>query len=136
MKVGYGTVCIAVEGYEAIYKIPNCLVGGVKNMGSILMNMDALNLFTLDVPAQMLAFLDYETLPARFPGEMGECGAIEAASYNQIVVHINTRAKFARIVVVGYQRRDANRARVSRGRYSICQYPLIETSYISIRIDK
>ena len=58
---------------------------------SIFMYVDAFNFFTIDVPAQMRAFVDYKAFEARFPGEMGERGSIEATSYNQKIVHKNRR---------------------------------------------
>jgi hypothetical protein len=66
--VCYWAICISVEFYNRIDEIPYLFIACVKYMGSILMDVDAFNIFTVNIPAKMCSFVDDKTF---FPGLFG-----------------------------------------------------------------
>ena len=51
-------ICIAVEFDEGVYKIPNIFVVSMKNMGAIFMNINALDVFGINIAGDVVAFID------------------------------------------------------------------------------
>lgn len=58
MIVGNGTIGVPIERHNTVYEIPNFFVISMEDVGSILMNVDAFHIFTIDVAAQMRAFVN------------------------------------------------------------------------------
>jgi hypothetical protein len=91
--IGYRGIGITVELDNGIGKVPDLLVGGMEDMGAILMDIDTLDVLTIDITTQMVALVDDQTLLAVKTGHAGKSGTIDAGSNNQIVVtflHIHT----------------------------------------------
>ena len=86
MIVGKGTVGISVEGNDRVYEVPNGLVVGMEDVGTILMDVDAFDILAIDIAAQMWAFVYDEAFLALFPGLMGESSAKQAGTNNEIIV--------------------------------------------------
>ena len=60
LVVGYRTVGIAIEGRKTRNVIPNLFVVGVKDMGSVNMDVDILDLLGVDVSGDMRTSLDHQ----------------------------------------------------------------------------
>ena len=77
---------ITIKFNKTVYKIPNFFVGGVEDMGTILVDVDTFDILAIDVTAEVGAFVYDEAGLACLTGFVGEGGAEEAGAYNQIVV--------------------------------------------------
>ena len=49
MIVGKRGVCIAVERYNTIHKVPNALVVGMENVGTVFVDIDSFYLLTINI---------------------------------------------------------------------------------------
>lgn len=78
MIVGYGRIDVVVELRELVHVIPDAFVGGVENMRSVLVNVDAIDLARVHVAGDMVALVDDEAALARLFRLMREHGAREA----------------------------------------------------------
>ena len=56
--VCYWRVCETVENSELLQVIPDFLIIGVKNMRAILMEIDAFNLFCIDIASNVRPLVD------------------------------------------------------------------------------
>lgn len=83
--MGDRTVRISVERDESVHKIPYFLVGRMKNVRAILVHMNALDLFAVNISSQMRAFVNDETPLPRALGKIGERGSKKAGSDNKII---------------------------------------------------
>ena len=79
--IRHRTVSISVEWHNAVHKVPNLLVGGVEDVCSVFMDIDAFDAFTVHIAAQIWAFVDYEAFLASLLGKIGESGSIKARTY-------------------------------------------------------
>ena len=86
MIVGKGTVGISVEGNDRVYEVPNGLVVGMEDVGTILMDVDAFDILAIDIAAQVWTFVYDEAFLALFPGLVSESGAKQAGTNNEIIV--------------------------------------------------
>ena len=64
LVVGQRRVRVSVEGHKRVDKLPYLLVGSVENMCAVLVYVDALALFAIDVASQMGALVDHQALLA------------------------------------------------------------------------
>ena len=96
--IGHRAVGIAVEFSQAVDKIPNLPAAGMEDMGAVFMDMDALGLFTVNVPAQMIPFFQHQTFFSLFSCKIREHSGKQAAPHQQIVVLLHsTFPPFSRI---------------------------------------
>ena len=86
MIVGKGAIGISVEGNDRVYEVPNGLVVGMEDVGTILMDVDAFDILAIDIAAQVRAFVYDEAFLALLPGLMGESGTKQAGTNNEIIV--------------------------------------------------
>jgi hypothetical protein len=57
----------------------------MKNVRAILVHMDALDLFAVNISSQMRAFVDDKTPLPRALGKIGKRGTIKARSDNDVI---------------------------------------------------
>ena len=88
LVVGHGRVGVSVEGHDAVDKVPHALVGGVEDVGAILVDVDALHILAIDVAAEVRALVDDKATGASLMGEVGEGGTEEAGAHDEVVVRI------------------------------------------------
>lgn len=88
MVVGNGTVSIPIERHNAVYKVPDFFVVGMEDVGSILMNVNALHIFAIDISTQMRAFVNYKAFLSLFSRFVSKCCSKEARTNYEIIVHI------------------------------------------------
>ena len=90
--VGYGGVGVAVELNDRVHEVPNLLVGSVENMCAVFMDVNTLDLFTINVASQMGAFVNHKAGLACLTCLVGEGGTEEAGTNDEIVVfHFSKR---------------------------------------------
>ena len=87
MVIGHRGVGIAVELGEAIHIVPDRLVVGVKDMGPVLVDLDALQLPGIDIAAHMVPLVEDQHALALLMHLMGEHRAEKPRAYDQIVIH-------------------------------------------------
>ena len=90
LVVGNGTVCVAVEFHDGIHEVPHQLVAGMEDVRSVLVDIDAFDVFAIDVSAQLRTFVYDETFPTRLTGAVSECRPEKARTYNEIVVFFHS----------------------------------------------
>ena len=66
-------VRVAVKFDDGIYEVPYLLVACMENVGAVFMDINALDIFAIDVSAQLYAFVNDEAFPARFVGTISKC---------------------------------------------------------------
>lgn len=71
------------------FKLPYLLVGGMKNMRAILVNLNPLDIFCVNVASHVIPFLDHKTGSAFFRHFMGEDAAKKARAHNEIIVMLH-----------------------------------------------
>ena len=84
--VGYRTVGISVELDDGIHKVPHLLVGGMEDVCTILVHIDSLDVFAINIASHMRALVNDQTFLACLSGEMGKCGTVEAGTDNEEIV--------------------------------------------------
>ena len=72
MVVGYWTVGVSVERHDRVYEVPDGLVVGMEDVGTILMYVDAFDILAIDIAAQVWAFVYDEAFFALLLGLVGE----------------------------------------------------------------
>ena len=70
LVVGDGAVRVAVEFHDGIHEVPHLLVAGMEDVRSVLVYVDPLDVFAIDIAAKLCALVYDE---AFFPGT---CGAV------------------------------------------------------------
>ena len=81
-----GAVGIPVERDKSVHEVPYLLVVRVENVGPVLVHMDPFHFLAVDIAAQMGALLDHQAGLACLPRLVGEGGAEEARTDDQIVI--------------------------------------------------
>ena len=84
-------VRVAVEFDDGIYEIPYLLVARMENVGAVFMDVDALDIFAIDVSTQLCALVDDEALFAHFVGAVCKSCPEKAGTDNQIIVFFYQR---------------------------------------------
>ena len=84
--IGHRRVGVAVELNDGIDEIPHLLIGSMEDMRPIFMHIDALNILTIDISAQMWSLIYYQTSFALLMSQMGECGSKEAGTNDEIII--------------------------------------------------
>ena len=95
LVVGHGGVGVAVKLNDGVHEIPHSLVGGVEDMGTILVDVNAFDVLAIDIAAEMGAFVDNEAGLACLTGFVGEGGAKEAGTNNKIIVFHENRINYS-----------------------------------------
>jgi len=86
LVVGHRAVGVAVELYEGVDIVPDLLVGGVEDVRTVLVDIDALDVLAIDVAADMWPTVNYKAGLALGCGKVGKGGSVESSSNNQVVV--------------------------------------------------
>ena len=86
LVVGHGGVGVAVELNDGVHEVPHLLDGGVEDMGTVLVDVNAFDVLAIDIAAEMGAFVYDEAGLACLTGFVGEGSAEEAGAYYQIIV--------------------------------------------------
>ena len=81
LVVGHGGVGVAVKLNDGVHEVPHLLVGGVEDMGTILVDVDTFDILAIDIATQVGAFVYDEAGFACLTGFVGEGGAEEAGAY-------------------------------------------------------
>ena len=95
LVVGDGAVHVVVELGELVDVAPNVLHRGVEDMCAVTMNVDALDLFGVNIAGDVVAPVDDQALLADLLSFMSENGAGKTSTNNQVIVlgHISTFQK-------------------------------------------
>ena len=72
LVVGYGGVGVAVEFHEGVHEVPYFAVVGVEDVGSVLVDVDAADVFAPEVPACVAALVYYQYFPACLVEAVGD----------------------------------------------------------------
>lgn len=85
--VGHRGVGVAIELDDGVHKVPHLPVGGVEDMGTVLVDVNAFDVLAIDVTAEVGAFVYDEAGFASLTGFVGEGGAEEAGAYYEVIVY-------------------------------------------------
>ena len=72
LVVGQGSVDKGMKVYKLVDIVPNLLVGGMENMGSILMNLNPFHFLTVNIASHMMALVNNLDLFPPLIGLMGK----------------------------------------------------------------
>ena len=72
MVVGDGAIGVSVERHDRVYEVPDGLVVGMEDVGTILMYVDAFDILAIDIAAQVWALVYDEAFFALLLGLVGE----------------------------------------------------------------
>ena len=86
VEVGYRRVDVVVELGEAVGVVPDVLHGGVEDMRAVAVDLDALDVLGVDVAGDVVAAVDDQDRLAGAPGGVGEYGAREAGTDDEVIV--------------------------------------------------
>ena len=81
-----GRVGEAVELHEPVHVVPHAAVVGVEDVCAVVVHLDAVDLFAIDVPACVLPLVDDQATLAPAGGFVGEDGTEESGSHDQVVI--------------------------------------------------
>jgi len=109
LVVGHGGVGVAVELDDGVHEVPYLLVGGVEDMGTILMYVNTLYTLTIDVTTKLGAFVYDEAGLACLTGFVGEGGAEEAGAYYQIIVFVIHMSHTESICFISHRKHGKHR---------------------------
>lgn len=84
--VGNGRIGIAVERREASDKAPHLLVGSMEDMRTILVYVDIVYAFAMNISTSVLALVNHEATFPTLVHEMGKGGSKKAGAHDEIVV--------------------------------------------------
>ena len=90
MKICNGTIGIAIKRHKRIHKIPHGFVVGVEDMCTVFVHMNAVNILTVGVAANMRALVNNQTVPTRLFGQIGKGGSEQPSPNDNIVVLFQT----------------------------------------------
>lgn len=86
LVIGDRRIGVAIELDNRIHKIPNLFIRGMEDMGTIFMDIDALDVLAIDIAAKMRTLVDDKAALPPAMSHTGESGTIDASSNNQMVV--------------------------------------------------
>ena len=86
VEVGDRRVDVVVELGEAVDVVPDVLHGGVEDVCSVTVDLDALDVLGVDVAGDVVAAVDDQDRLAGAPGGIGEDGAREAGTDDEVIV--------------------------------------------------
>ena len=84
--VGYRTVGIAVEWHYRVHEVPHFLVGGMEDMGTVLMHVDAFHVLAVNIATQMSPLVDDETTLTGLLCPVGKRSPEQPGPNNKIIV--------------------------------------------------
>ena len=82
MVVRHRRVGISVERHYRVDKIPYLLIGCMEDMRSVLMHINTLDIFAIDIATELWPLVYHQTLLPLLMSEVCECGAEKAGAYN------------------------------------------------------
>ena len=85
----HGGVREAVEGYQRIHKVPHLLAGCVEDVAAVLVYVDAVLLFAVDVAAKVWTFVDDQTAFAHLVCKVGKRSAEKPGTDYEVVVGLH-----------------------------------------------
>ena len=93
---GNGRVYKVIKFCKLIDIIPYSLSGSMKNMGSITMNLDSLNLFSINISSYVVSFINNQTGLIAFCRLMCKYSAKQTGAHDQIIIffHFETPSFF------------------------------------------
>ena len=94
LVVGHGRVGVTVEGHDAVDEVPHALVGGVEDVGAILVDVDAFHILAIDIAAEVWALVDDKAAGTSLMGEVGEGGTEEAGAHDEVIVRIRHSMRY------------------------------------------
>lgn len=86
VEVGDRRVDVVVELGEAVDVVPDVLHGGVEDVRAVAVDLDALDVFGVDVAGDVVAAVDDQDRLACALGRVGEDGAREAGTDDEVIV--------------------------------------------------
>ena len=86
MEACHGRVYEIVKGSKLVHIIPYFLVGCVEDMCTVLVDIDPVGIFRIDVAADMASFIDNETLEALFFQLISRYRTVQSGPDYQIIV--------------------------------------------------
>ena len=86
VEVGDGAVDIVVELRELVHVFPYALVGGVEDVRTVLVHVDAVDLLGVDVARDVLALVDDQAALARLLRLVGKHRARQTGADNKVIV--------------------------------------------------
>ena len=86
VEVGDRRVDVVVELGEAVYVVPDVPHGGVEDMRTVAVDLDALDVLGIDVAGDVIAAIDDQDRLAGALGGVGEDGAREAGADDEVIV--------------------------------------------------
>ena len=104
MVVGHRGVGEAVEGGKPVHVVPYFLIVGVKDVGTILMHVDAFHVPGIHVAGNLGPLVDDQDGFARFPGLLCKSGAIQSGADDEVVVFCH--GGFLSFVIIKGQRKE------------------------------
>ena len=89
LVVGYRRIRITVELHYGIDELPYFLIGGMKDMGTIFMDVDVFHQLTIDIAAQVGTLVDDQAPLVMPASHAGKGGSEQAGTDNQIVIRFH-----------------------------------------------
>ena len=86
MVICHRGIGVAVKFCESVYVLPDTLVIGMENVGTVAVDLNALHFLGVDVAADVAALVDYQH---GFPGVyhlLGKGRTVQARADDQIVI--------------------------------------------------
>lgn len=84
--IGNRTVRIPVEGDNRVDEIPDVLVIRMEDMGTILVHVNAFNIFTINIPTELGTLVDDKAFLPVFMSEISEGRTEEAGTDDEVIV--------------------------------------------------
>ena len=89
-----GRIHKMVKFCKLIHIIPHGFIGCVKNMGAIFVNLDPLNLFCINISANVIPLIYHKAGFAAFHSLMGKHRAEKPCSYDQVIIFFHEKTLF------------------------------------------
>ena len=87
----HGRVGEAVEGNQGVHKVPHLLAGCVEDVAAVLVYVDAVLLFAVDVAAKVWTFVDDKTAFAHLVCKVGKRSAEKPGTDYEVVVGLHVQ---------------------------------------------
>ena len=89
LVVGNGAVRVAVKFHDGIHEVPHLLVAGMEDVRAVLMDVYPLDVFAIDVTAQLGSFVYDKAFLARLVGAIGKCSPKQTRTDDEVIVIIH-----------------------------------------------
>ena len=85
-------VGVAVELNDRVNEVPHLFIGCMEDVSPILMYVDALYVFAIDIATEMWSLIYHQTSFTLLMSQMGECGTEESGANYKIIIFLHTSA--------------------------------------------